>query len=92
MREGVVRQPGGPVGDNEDAPLWMRIVMSSAQGYADFYMYLTKIIHNCNDVIADCVDRGDIDNARKMAGKREALTELRFILEAYRKEGEENAR
>ena len=85
--QGQVREPG-PSQRYEEAPLWMRTVMNNAQAFSDFYLDMAKSVQRCEQMIAEFLDKGEPDKAQKMLGKREALLEMRHILEAYRKEEE----
>lgn len=85
MKPGIVRVTP-PSTTIPDAPLWMRHIFTSASALADFYTDLTRSIQRCESLIADLLSKGDLDAARIMLGKREALTEQRFLLDAYRRE------
>ncbi len=85
MTQGIVRETETPA-LYKDAPLWMRTVMNHAQSYGDFYLDLTKGIQRCESQVADFLSGGKADEAKIMLGKREALLEMRFLLEAYRRE------
>ncbi len=84
---GIVQKPGPPTG-NEDAPFWMRLIMSNAQAYADFMIFCAKGVSQCEQQIADFVAQNKMGEAQLMTGKRESILEMRHLLEAYRKEGE----
>lgn len=89
---GVIRQPG-PKAGYEGAPLWIRTVLINPQVFGDFITDMVRSIQRCDSAVADFLDAGEMDKARKMLGKREALNEMRFMVEAYRREEEEkNAR
>ncbi|NIQ87674.1 MAG: hypothetical protein GWN93_00665 [Deltaproteobacteria bacterium] len=64
--------------------------MNNYQAYNDFYLDLSNGIQRCEAQIADFLSGGKSEEAKVMLGKREALLEMRYMLEAYRKE-EENA-
>lgn len=89
MKEGVVRENQTPQ-IYTDAPAWMLHVMNNTQAYVDFYKDLSHGIQRCEAQIADFLSGGKSEEAKVMLGKREALLEMRYMLEAYRKE-EENA-
>ena len=83
---GQVQKPG-PKMSNEDAPIWMRTIMNNAAAYGDFILYCAKGVQRCEAQIADFLAADKMDEAKFMLAKRESLLEMRFILEAYRKEG-----
>ena len=85
MTQGIVRETETPA-LYTDAPLWMRTVMNHAQSYGDFFLDLTKGIQRCEAQVTDFLSGGKVDEAKIMLGKREALLEMRFLLEAYRRE------
>jgi hypothetical protein len=84
---GVIRQPG-PTTGYKDAPLWIRTILNSAAAYGDFVTDIYKSINRCNDQIVEFLDANEPHKAQRMLGKREALEEMRFIVDAYRKEEE----
>ena len=60
--------------------------------YTDFYKDLSHSIQRCEAQMADFLIAGKEKEGLIMVGKREALREMRFMLEAYKlKEEEENA-
>ncbi len=89
MTQGIVREDATPK-IYSDAPAWMLHVMNNYQAYNDFYLDLSNGIQRCEAQIADFLSGGKSEEAKVMLGKREALLEMRYMLEAYRKE-EENA-
>jgi hypothetical protein len=67
--------------------------MNNYTAYGDFYLDLTAGIQRCESQMADFVTAGKEKESLIMVGKREALLELRHLLEAYkRQEDEENDR
>ena len=91
MKEGVVREQGTPHIYTE-APAWMLHIMNNFQAYTDFYKDLSHSIQRCEAQMADFLIAGKEKEGLIMVGKREALREMRFMLEAYKlKEEEENA-
>ncbi len=91
MTEGIVREVETPAVYSE-APPWMLHVMNNAQAYGNFYLDLTQGIQRCETQIADFVSQGRVDETKIMLGKREALIEMRYMLEAYRREERNNDR
>lgn len=89
MTQGIVRETE-PTGLYKDAPLWMRTVMNNAQAYGDFYLDLTVGIQRCESQISDFLAKDQQGEAKIMLGKREALMEMRFMLDAYRREEDTN--
>ena len=89
MTEGIVRQTETPDIYTE-APPWMLHIMNNATAYGNFYLDLTKGIQRCETQVTDFLSAGKADEAKVMLGKREALMEMRFLLEAYRTEEERN--
>jgi len=85
MPEGIVREQH-PTESYENCPLWIRHVLQNTAAYADFHLDITKSIRRCDALIADHLEKDDNRSALKMLGKREALKEIQFILEAYRRE------
>ena len=85
MTQGIVREIETP-DLYKDAPIWMRHVMNNAQAYGDFYTDLTKGIQRCESQISDFLVKDLQGEAKIMLGKREALMEMRFMLDAYRRE------
>ena len=90
MTQGIVRETETP-DLYTDAPFWMRHVMNNAQAFGDFYLDLTKGVQRCESQVADFLSGGKADEAKIMLGKREALLEMRFMLDAYRREETANA-
>jgi len=86
-KPGVVRQPG-PASGYEEAPLWVRTLLINPRVYGDFVTDMVRSIQRCDSAVASFLDDGDLQKAHKMLGKKEALNELRFIVESYRKEEE----
>lgn len=89
MTQGIVRETE-PTALYKDAPLWMRTVMNNAQSYGDFYTDLTRGIQRCESQISDFLAKDQQGEAKIMLGKREALMEMRFMLDAYRREEDTN--
>jgi len=90
-QQGVVREKQTP-NIYTDAPSWMLHIMNNYTAYGDFYLDLTAGIQRCESQMADFVTAGKEKESLIMVGKREALLELRYLLEAYkRQEDEENA-
>jgi len=89
MTQGVIKEDRTPRIYTE-APFWMTHVMNNTKAYGDFYLDLSNSIQRCESQIADFLSGDKSEEAKIMLGKREALLELRFILEAYAKE-ERNA-
>ena len=89
MAQGIVRETKTPDIYTE-APPWMLHVMNNAAAYGTFYLDLTQGIHRCETQVTDFLSAGKADEAKVMLGKREALMEMRFLLEAYRTEEERN--
>ena len=85
-QQGIVRESEAPIKVWEHMPLWMQTVCNHAPSYADFWNDLTKSIIKIEGQIADLLGQGEDDRARLMLGKRDALKEIRYILEAYKKE------
>jgi len=85
MTQGIVRETE-ETALYKDAPFWMRHVMNNAQAYGDFYLDLTKGIQRCEAMLADFLAKSQDGEAKITLGKREALLEMRFLLEAYRRE------
>ena len=85
MTQGIIRETKTPE-IYKDAPVWMLHVMNNAQAYGDFYLDLTKGIQRCEAQVSDFLAGGKLDEAKVMLGKREALIEMRFMLDAYRRE------
>jgi hypothetical protein len=86
MAQNVVRETD-PTQVYIEAPLWMQTILNNGAAYADFILDLTKSMKRVDNMISDFVKTNELDKARIMVGKREMLTELRHIVEAYRKEG-----
>ena len=90
MAQGIVREQETSELYTE-APLWMCHVMNNAQAYGDFYRDLTMGIQRCEAQISDFLAADKQGEAKIMLGKREALLEMRYLLEAYRREEKHNA-
>lgn len=87
MTQGIIREDATPTIYTE-APIWMLHVMNNAQAFGDFYLDLTKGIQRCEAQISDFLQDDKQGEAKIMLGKREALIEMRFMLEAYRREND----
>lgn len=90
MQPGTVRESEAPTKVYEKMPLWMQVVCNHAPAYADFWNDLTQSIVRIEGQIADLFGKGEERQAAIMLGKRDALKEMRHILEAYKKEEERN--
>ena len=89
---GIVRQIEKPSKVYESMPLWMQLVCNNFQAYASFWQDLTEAIVSCESEVVRLFTKGEDRKAAVMTGKAEALREQRHILEAYKKEEDENAR
>lgn len=90
MQPGVIRESEAPTKVYENMPLWMQTICNNTPAYVNFYTDLTRSIVRCEQQIAELFARGDDRQAAIMLGKRDTLKEMRHILEAYKKEEENN--
>ena len=83
---GIVRESDAPSKIYEHMPIWMQVVCNHAAAYVDFWNDLTTSIVKIEGQVADLFAKGEDRQAAIMLGKRDALKEMRHILEAYKKE------
>lgn len=84
-QEGIVRKPVSVAGASADAPLWINYILANAAAYGDFVSDMVRGMQRCNELIADFLEKDNLAAANRMLGKREALKEMRHMVDAYRK-------